>query len=54
MTIDFPADFPVSELAGKQASYGVALEMKEKVLPALDDNFAAKLLPGKTPPECAR
>ena len=52
VTIDFPADFPVSELAGKQASYSVALlEMKEKVLPALDDNFAAKLLPGKTLPE---
>ncbi|MEY2486153.1 MAG: trigger factor [Verrucomicrobiota bacterium] len=52
VAIDFPADFPVSELAGKQASYSVVLlEMKEKVLPALDDNFAAKLLPGKTLPE---
>jgi trigger factor len=49
VTIDFPADFLVKELAGKQASYNVTLrEIKEKVLPAVDDAFAAKLLPGKT------
>jgi trigger factor len=47
--VDFPADFLVKELAGKQASYNVTLgEIKEKVLPAVDDAFAAKLLPGKT------
>jgi len=49
VTVDFPADFPVSELAGKQASYNVTLfEIKQKVLPSLDDAFAAKLAPGKT------
>src|SRR5947207_2489535 len=32
--VDLPADFAVKELAGKQASYSVALrEIKEKVLP---------------------
>jgi trigger factor len=48
ITVDLPADFMVKELAGKQASYSVTLnELKEKVLPAVDDAFAAKLLPGK-------
>ena len=45
----FPAEFPVQELAGKKADYAVTLnEIKQKVLPALDDAFAAKLLPDKT------
>lgn len=45
----FPEDFPVQELAGKKADYAVTLnEIKEKVLPALDDAFAAKLMPDKT------
>ncbi|MFZ1218466.1 MAG: trigger factor [Chthoniobacterales bacterium] len=45
----FPADFPVTELAEKKADYAVTLnEIKEKVLPAVDDAFAAKLMPGKT------
>jgi len=49
MTVDFPADFLVKELAGKKASYNVTLgEIKEKVLPTVDDAFAAKLLPEKT------
>ena len=49
VTVDFPADFPVKELAGKQANYNVTLvEIKQKVLPALDDVFAGKLIPGKT------
>src|SRR5438270_2260852 len=49
ITVDFPADFLVKELAGKQASYTVTLgEIKEKVLPAVDDAFASKLLPGKS------
>src|SRR2546430_1885601 len=47
--VDFPADFLVKELAGKQASYSVTLrEIKEKVLPEVNDEFAAKLMPGKT------
>jgi trigger factor len=45
----FPADFPVPDLAGKKADYAVTLnEIKQKVLPPLDDAFAAKLLPDKT------
>ncbi len=49
VTVDFAADFLVKELAGKQASYSVTLhEIKDKVLPEVDDEFAAKLLPGKT------
>ena len=49
VTVDFPADFLVKELAGKQASYSVTLhEIKEKVLPELNEEFAAKLLPGKS------
>jgi trigger factor len=45
----FPAEFPVPDLAGKKADYAVTLnEIKEKVLPPLDDAFAAKLLPDKT------
>jgi trigger factor len=49
VTVDFPADFLVSELAGKQATYSVTLrEIKQKVLPEVNDEFAAKLLPGKT------
>ena len=45
----FPADFPVKELATKEANYGVTLqEVREKVLPGLDDSFADKLISGKT------
>jgi trigger factor len=47
--IAFPADFPLKELASQEASYTVTLrEIKEKVLPAIDDNWAGKLVPGKT------
>ncbi len=47
--VEFPADFAVPELAGKKADYAVTLnEIKQKVLPELDDAFAAKLLPEKT------
>ena len=47
--VKFPADFPVTELAEKKADYAVTLnEIKEKVLPAVDDAFAAKLMPDKT------
>jgi trigger factor len=45
----FPADFPVKELATKEATYAVTLqEIREKVLSAIDNAFANKLLPGKT------
>jgi len=44
----FPADFPVTDLADKKADYAVTLnEIKRKVLPPVDDAFAAKLLPEK-------
>src|SRR5205085_4716167 len=47
--VSFPADFPVLDLAGKKADYAVTLnEIKQKVLPLVNDEFAAKLLPGKT------
>ena len=47
--INFAADFPVSELAGKKADYAVTLrEIKQKVLPSLDDAWAGKLAKGKT------
>jgi len=49
VTVDFAVDFPVKELIGKQANYNVTVrEIKQKVLPALDDAFAAKLIPEKT------
>lgn len=48
-SLDIPADFPVPDLAGKKIDYTVKVrELKSQVLPALDDEFAAKLLPGKT------
>jgi trigger factor len=47
--VEFPADFPVTELGEKKADYAVTLnEIKEKVLPAVDDAFAAKIMPEKT------
>jgi trigger factor len=47
--VHFPDDFPVKELASKKADYAVTLrEIKEKVLPVVDDALAAKLVPGKT------
>src|SRR5207245_8191455 len=47
--VNFPDEFPVKELAGKKADYAVTLrEIKEKVLPAIDDALAAKLALGKT------
>ena len=47
--VNFPDDLAVKELAGKKADYAVTLrEVKEKVLPALDNALATKLVPGKT------
>jgi len=47
--INFAADFPVSGLAGKKADYAVTLhEIKQRVLPSLDDAWAGKLAKGKT------
>ena len=48
VAVEFPADFPVADLGGKQAVYQVTLqEIKDRVLPAVNDEFAAKLLPEK-------
>ena len=47
--VTFPADLPVKELAGKKADYAVTLrEIKQRVLPELNDTFAAKLAKDKT------
>lgn len=47
--VDLAEDFPVKELAGKKATYTVTLaEIKQKVLPPVDDALATKLVPGKT------
>ena len=47
--VTFPEDFAVKEVAGKKADYTVTLrEIQEKVLPALDDALADKLVKGKT------
>jgi trigger factor len=47
--VEFPAELPIPELAGKTAEYEVKLlEIKERVLPPLDDAFAAKWMPDKT------
>jgi trigger factor len=41
VTVDFPADFVVPQLAGKKGVYEVELvEAKEKKVPAVDDAFA--------------
>ena len=48
VNVDLATDFPAKELAGKRANYNVTVrEIKQKVLPVLDDAFAAKLIPGK-------
>jgi trigger factor len=41
VTVDFPADFVTKELAGKKGVYDVeVVEVREKVLPPIDDAFA--------------
>jgi trigger factor len=41
VTVDFPADFVTTQLAGKKGVYEVEVaEVKEKVLPALDEELA--------------
>ena len=42
--ITFPEDYPETELAGKPAHFAVELrELREKVLPDLDDDFVKTL-----------
>jgi trigger factor len=41
VSVDFPADFVTPQLAGKKAAYEVEVtEVKEKTLPAVDEEFA--------------
>jgi trigger factor len=43
VNVDFPADFVTKELAGKKGVYEVeVVEVREKVLPAIDDEFAKR------------
>lgn len=47
--LDVPADFPLADLAGKRFDYTVKVrELKRQVLPEVNDEFAGKLIPGKT------
>lgn len=47
--LTLPADFPVADLQNREMVFSVKLgELKEAELPALDDELAAKLAPGKT------
>lgn len=47
--ITVPADFPVEGMGGRTIHYAVELKaIKAKVLPALDDTFAATVAKGKT------
>jgi trigger factor len=46
---EVPADFPVEGMPGQKIQYVVTLKgIKEKVLPLLDDAFAATIAKGKT------
>jgi trigger factor len=48
-TLDVPSDFPLADLQGAKISYKVTLNaINTKHLPAIDDELAAKLEPGKT------
>ena len=47
--LTLPEDFPVEALRSREIVFSVSLkEIKQAVLPELDDEFAAKLLPGKS------
>jgi trigger factor len=47
--LTIPADFPLSDLRDREVVFHVTLKgLKQAVLPALDDEFAAKVTGGKT------
>lgn len=49
ITLTLPEDFPVADLQKRDIVFSTTLkELKEAILPALDDDLAAKLAPGKT------
>ena len=47
--LTFPADYRVETLAGREAHFNVTLvDLRERILPALDDAFAASVTDGQT------
>lgn len=49
ITITLPEDFPVSDLQNREMVFTTTIkEIKEAILPELDDELAGKLAPGKT------
>jgi trigger factor len=49
VTITLPEDFPVEDLRNKELVFQTTMkELKEAILPALDDEMASRLAPGKT------
>jgi len=49
ITVTLPDDFPVEDLRGKELTFQTTMkELKTAVLPALDDEMANRLAPGKT------
>jgi trigger factor len=49
ITITLPEDFPVEDLRAKELVFQTTLkELKEAILPALDDEMANRLAPGKS------
>ena len=48
ITVTIPDTFPITELRGKELVFHTTVkEVREKELPAIDDAFAEKVLPGK-------
>ena len=48
ITVTIPDTFPITELRGKELVFHATVkEVREKQLPAMDDAFAEKVLPGK-------
>ncbi len=49
ITVTLPEDFPMEDLRGKDLVFQTTVkEIKEAILPELDDEMAARLAPGKT------
>jgi trigger factor len=49
ITITLPEDFPVADLQNREMVFTTAIkELKEAILPELNDELAARLAPGKT------
>jgi len=47
--LDVSADFPVAELAGQKITFTVTVNaLKERILPEVNDEFAGKIIEGKT------